>query len=35
VVAKLEEMHAAGPTLTIAELNSIRIRTLVMIGDND
>jgi pimeloyl-ACP methyl ester carboxylesterase len=35
VVAKLEQMHAEGPTLSIPEIRSIRNRTLVMIGDDD
>ena len=35
VVAKLHRMHAEEPTLAIGELNSIRNRTLVMIGDDD
>jgi pimeloyl-ACP methyl ester carboxylesterase len=35
VVAKLAEMHIEGPTLTVADLNRIRSRTLVMIGDDD
>jgi pimeloyl-ACP methyl ester carboxylesterase len=35
VVAKLAQMHAEGPTLTAADVNHIRNRTLVMIGDDD
>jgi pimeloyl-ACP methyl ester carboxylesterase len=35
VVTKLAQMHADGPTLTITDLNSIKSRTLVMIGDDD
>lgn len=35
VVEKLERMHAEGPTLSLAELNRITSRTLVMIGDDD
>lgn len=35
VVAKLAQMHAEGPTLTAADLNQIRSRTLVMLGDDD
>jgi pimeloyl-ACP methyl ester carboxylesterase len=35
VVRKLNEVHANGPKLTQNALNSIRCRTLVMIGDDD
>ncbi len=35
VVAKLAQMHAEGPTLTATDLNQIRDRTLVMVGDDD
>ena len=35
VVAKLAKMHVEGPTLTVADLNRIASRTLVMIGDDD
>lgn len=35
VVAKLDRMHADGPTLTSADLNRIGCRTLVMVGDDD
>ena len=35
VVAKLATMHAEGPTLTVADLNRIGSRTLVMIADDD
>ena len=35
VVAKLAKLHADGPTLTVADLNRIQSRTLVMIGDDD
>ncbi len=35
VVAKLATMHVEGPTLTVADLNRIGRRTLVMIGDDD
>jgi pimeloyl-ACP methyl ester carboxylesterase len=35
VVAKLAKMHIEGPTLTVADLNQIASRTLVMIGDDD
>lgn len=35
VWAKLEEMHATGPTLTPADLARVRARTLVMVGDDD
>jgi pimeloyl-ACP methyl ester carboxylesterase len=35
VVAKLAQMHVEGPTLTVADLNRIGSRTLVMIGDDD
>ncbi len=32
---KLDEMHAAGPRFTTADLESISARTLVMLGDDD
>ena len=35
VVAKLAEMHAREPTLTQRDLNGVRSRTLVMLGDDD
>ena len=35
VVAKLADMHRKGPTLSADELNGVRCRTLVMIGDDD
>lgn len=35
VVAKSAQMHLHGPTLTPADLNRIRARTLVMVGDDD
>lgn len=35
VVKKLNDMHADGPTLTTDDLQKIRCRTLVMIGDDD
>lgn len=35
VAAKLAKMHIEGPTLTPNNLNQIRSRTLVMIGDDD
>jgi pimeloyl-ACP methyl ester carboxylesterase len=35
VVAKLARMHVEGPTLTLADLNRIASRTLVMFGDDD
>ena len=35
VVAKLATMHVEGPTLTVADLNRIGSRTLVMLGDDD
>jgi pimeloyl-ACP methyl ester carboxylesterase len=35
VVAKLAKMHVEGPTLTVPDLNRIKPRTLVMIGDDD
>lgn len=35
VVAKLEQMHSEGPTLTLGDLSRVRNRTLVMIGDDD
>jgi pimeloyl-ACP methyl ester carboxylesterase len=35
VTAKLDRMHAEEPTLTIADLNGVRSRTLVMLGDDD
>ena len=35
VAAKLARMHAAEPTLSAEDLNGIRARTLVMVGDDD
>ncbi|HEY2398544.1 MAG TPA: alpha/beta hydrolase [Solirubrobacteraceae bacterium] len=35
VVAKLAKMHVEEPTLAVADLNTIRSRALVMIGDDD
>jgi pimeloyl-ACP methyl ester carboxylesterase len=35
VVAKLDQMHAEGPTLSVSDLSRIGSRTLVMIGDDD
>jgi pimeloyl-ACP methyl ester carboxylesterase len=35
VVAKLAQMHAREPTLTMSDLEVIAARTLVMIGDDD
>ncbi len=35
VVAKLNEMHAHEPTLTAADLQGIKRRTLLMFGDDD
>jgi pimeloyl-ACP methyl ester carboxylesterase len=35
VVAKLADMHASQPALTLGELSTITCRTLVMIGDDD
>lgn len=35
VTAKLNRMHAEEPTLTTADLNGVRSRTLVMLGDDD
>lgn len=35
VVEKLARMHAEEPTMTIDDLQSIRCRTLVMVGDDD
>ena len=35
VVAKLANVHVEGPNLTVADLNRIGSRTLVMIGDDD
>ena len=34
-VAKLAEMHRAGPTLAVADLDRVESRTLVMLGDDD
>jgi pimeloyl-ACP methyl ester carboxylesterase len=35
VVAKLAQMHAQEPTLSAADLNGVRSRTLVIVGDDD
>jgi pimeloyl-ACP methyl ester carboxylesterase len=35
MVAKLERMHADGPTLSVADLSRVSAHTLVMIGDDD
>jgi pimeloyl-ACP methyl ester carboxylesterase len=35
VVAELDRMHAQEPTLTVADLNGVSSRTLVMVGDDD
>jgi pimeloyl-ACP methyl ester carboxylesterase len=35
VVAKLARMHTEEPTLAADELNSVKCRTLVMLGDDD
>lgn len=35
VAAKLDRMHAEEPTLRAADLNTIKSRTLVMVGDDD
>jgi pimeloyl-ACP methyl ester carboxylesterase len=35
VVAKLQQLHAEGPAMTVSELNQIGSRTLVMVGDDD
>lgn len=35
MVAKLDRMHAHEPTLTVADLNAVGSRTLVMIGGDD
>lgn len=35
VVAKLDALHATGPSLTPADLGRVRARTLVLVGDDD
>lgn len=35
IVAKLGQMHTEEPTLTAGDLNAIKSRTLVMLGDDD
>lgn len=35
VVAKLDQMHAEGPALTVSDLSRIETRTLGMMGDDD
>lgn len=35
VIAKLNDLHANGPSLTSADVKQIQCRTLVMVGDDD